>query len=298
MQQRIILQKQRDFSEKISATFDFLRQNFKPLFGALILIGGPIILIISIAVAYLALDISGLGLAPGGDVLNQMISLYSTVAISGLASWFIYIIVTTITFSYIKIYLTQPASTIITTDMVWQKSKKYILPIFFSSFIVALVVGFGTIFFIIPGIALAIYLTVINPLIIIEDLSFGEAFSKSIKMITDNFWSTFGFLFVTGLISWLIGFAFSIPNALLSGIHSFNSIQSGEVNSIDSTSVFGISFLITGVIANIGSYLLSVIPNVAVGIQYFNLKEEKESTGLIDQIAQMGGNSIDEEETY
>ncbi|MFT7161287.1 MAG: hypothetical protein ACI9GZ_002467, partial [Bacteroidia bacterium] len=44
-QQKIKFYQQRNFGDRINVTFDFLRENFKPLFKILILFEGPIILI-------------------------------------------------------------------------------------------------------------------------------------------------------------------------------------------------------------------------------------------------------------
>jgi hypothetical protein len=37
-----------------------------------------------------------------------------------------------------------------------------------------------------------------------------------------------------------------------------------------------------------GSFLLSSLPALAIGLQYFNIVEGKEGTGLLEQIDQIG----------
>ena len=52
MEQKIEMRKMRDFSAKINATFEFLRQNFKPLFKAIAYIAGPAILAQGVVYGY------------------------------------------------------------------------------------------------------------------------------------------------------------------------------------------------------------------------------------------------------
>lgn len=303
MKEKIELQKERDFSENISTLFQIIRTQFKKLFGAIIFIAGPIILIASIAIAYLTIQNlnSVIGTSPTDPgYLSGILGTYSKALIGYIGLWFGYSMVGVVTFSYLKIYKNSANYEEITTDDIWNESKKHILKVIVASILTGIMIVLGMIFLFIPGIILAIFLSMVIPTIIFEQESIGEAINKSFRYISDNFWITLGLAIVVTLITYLISFAFSIPSVILNFIWSLNNIQSiesgGGIESFSDT--FTLFYMLAALLSNLASMIISTIPNVSIAIHYFNLKEQKDSTGLMGQISQMGGIAQEEEETY
>lgn len=79
-----------------------------------------------------------------------------------------------------------------------------------SSLLVSLMVGLATIFLIIPGIVLGIYLTFAPYLVVDGKAGIAEAIADSFRLVKGNFWSLVGF----GLLAFLL----NVLGALLLGI--------------------------------------------------------------------------------
>lgn len=299
MKEKIELQRERDFSENISTLFQVVRTQFKKLFGSILFIAGPIILIASILLAYAAVENLDMITNPDPDFLGGMLSAYSRAILGYIGLWFGYSMVGVVTFSYLKVYQQSDDPQSITTDDVWKESKKHILKILLASILTGIMIALGAIFLVIPGLILAIYLSMVNPTIIFEKESVGESINKSFRYISDNFWITVGLAIVVTIITYIISIAFSIPSAILGFVLSFNSLssfESGEAGGASET--FKIVYMAATMIANLAGMIISAIPNISIALHYFNLKEQKDSTGLMGQISQMGKSSVEEDETY
>ena len=318
MKEKIELQRERDFSENISTIFQIVRTQFKRLFGAILFIAGPIILIASILLAYAAVQNLNMITNPDPDFFGGMLTVYSRAILGYVGLWFGYSMVGVVTYSYLKVYQQSDDPQTITTDDIWKESKKHILKIllaslltgimiflgagFFAFFAVLMkgpLIVFGVIFAVITAVILGIYLSMVNPTIIFEKESIGKAIRKSFNYITDNFWITLGLAIVVTIITYIMSIAFSIPSVIMNFVLSFNSIssiESGEVGRASDT--FKILYMLATMIANLAGMIISAIPNISIGLHYFNLKEQKDSTGLMGQISQMGKSGTEEEETY
>jgi hypothetical protein len=123
----------------------------------------------------------------------------------------------------------------------------------------------------------------IFPVMIIENTSFGYAFGQVFRLIRDNWWTTFGVLFVTGLIVYFCTLivvlptsAFNIGSVLL---HKTKGIQLSLTASI-----------ITAVLGAF-CHIFYILPITALALCYFNLTETKDATGLMERINQLGNNT-------
>jgi len=298
MYEKMILQKRRDFSDNISATFEFLQLNFKPLFTALIMIGGPVMLIVAVIIAYMSINPFSEGLDPS-NFTSVMITVYSNVFLNSLLSMVVYILLTSICLSFMKIYKDVDEHTEITTQMVWEESRRHLGHLLLLTILVGFSVMIGALFLLIPGFILFIYLSISTSLVVLDDQSSGSAYSNSFDFLSGYFWSTFGLLLIIYIISFILSILVGLPNIIITGAWEFSTLETDAFERIEPTSTKGLSILITGIISNFGSYLISVLPTIALAFQYFNIKEHKESTGLINQISQMGSDSFqDQDETY
>src|SRR3989339_879216 len=102
------LRKIRDFGEILNATFIFLKQNYKPLFKALLTFAGPFILLSAIATGYYqsnALNATFFTFNPG---MNSVLSYFEDIMLSLLllivASALSYTMIITTVYSYMKLY--------------------------------------------------------------------------------------------------------------------------------------------------------------------------------------------------
>src|SRR6476469_6369969 len=198
-QQKIQLRKIRDFGENFSDTFQFIRQEFKPLLISFTLVCG--IFIIANAI------LTGLFQKETLSIFDDMIKgVFYERTIPFTSTYFILIGVSimslaamrTVVSVYMKYYDETGASP--TVQDVWRGFAKYFLRIFLFGIprYVLIVVGF--VFCIAPGVYLLVVLMPYSFIIAGEDESFGESFSRCFDLIKENFWVSLAIYLIAFLI--------------------------------------------------------------------------------------------------
>ncbi len=293
---KIILQQQRGFSEKINATFEFIRENFKSLFMCLLYIAGPPLLIVGI---YSGVVQSNIPMSV--DQTNPfagMAELYANLAPVMVLSYLTSTLVIALVYEYMMLY-TQHSPADITPGMVWNEIKKDYLQLLLAAFIVSIIVTIGFIFLFIPGIFLGAALSLIFIILVRERNGFGRAFERSFSLTSGNYLSTIGLLFVTFILYILIAMLFSLPSTIFGGVEGFLLATDGG-SLRDSSVLYKALFILFQVISTLGAQFASTVLLIAVAFQYFNLVEKKEATGLMESIETIGTKSDtdDSGETY
>ena len=120
---------------------------------------------------------------------------------------------------------------------------------------------------------------------VMENTSFGYAFSQSFKLIKENWWVTFGTLVVIIIVLYVASLVVIMPSAILRGVSLYSSLTKGNTVSTTAT-------VLTTLFSQI-AHVFYVLPTVAATFCYFNLNESKEGTGLIERINQFGTNAPD-----
>lgn len=293
---KIKLYEQRDFGEKINATFTFLRQNFIPLGKSMLYIAGPIVLVVGIISAVVSMDIlfndgefseeEALSFLGNSGLVNIISLLSSTVVIS-------------VVYSYFSLYTERDDYAHISVNEVWTRSKEHLLPILLSLIVTGILVFVGFIFLIIPGFILMAALSFIFILQVKERLSFGEAFSRCFSLVSNHYLSTIGLILVMVMLQAILGSIFGIPVMLMTGFGAFFS-TSADYDIQNSSAVIQALFIVAQVVGTLGSHFLYSIILVAIGYQYGNLVEKKEAAGLMEDIDGLGQQKpqSSEEESY
>ena len=286
----VILEKERDFTDLLNATFAFIAQEFKMLFKVIGFYAGIFIIASAIMQSYYTENaFSGIistfrnvfeGVVDGGDevhfqpnipmmFLMYIISLLSNFLICGL------------TFAYLAVYRDKGRNNFEMKD-VWNAFLAKLPLALGLSIVTSLMIIIGMMFCFIPGIYLCVPLSFVLIILYAENKDFGESIGRSFKLVSQNWWATFGFLIIVVLIVYMLASIFSVP-ALVYGIIQGVTIASRETVGDIST----IPFVITTVISGLGSGLVTPILYIAVGFQYFNLKEKKDKTSLFQKISEI-----------
>jgi hypothetical protein len=269
-QNKIEFRKVRDFGALLNATFEFIKQNFKILFKSNLLIGSPFILLAGVFMGIYQSSLFNFRLDPEWE--QFAIPFLFSILFMMLS----YMVITIVTYSYLMLYKeSEPGSFDI--EEVWRKSKGNFWMILITGIGYSIIVSLGFIFLIIPGIYLSISLLLIFIVRLEEGLGFFDAVSRCTKIISGNWWFTFGLILVVGFIQGFLGFILYMPNYIVTFFLAFAGIDS-------STGSMGrVLYIISSIIASLGT-LLYVISMVAIAFQYYNLVERKEAPGLIQQI--------------
>lgn len=297
-EQKIELRKIRDFGININDTFVFLRQNLKPLLISFFAICG--IFMVGQAIfngMYQSHSMGGLlqQLFSGGGSLGK----YNGNPYSSIFSfeYLMVIVFMLLTFAamkvtlgaYLKYYLEnngqQPG-----IEEIWPIFKKYFFKIFFYSILIDIMIGFGCLLCVLPGIYLWVVFVPFTLVVMIEDANFNTALYRCFDIIKQNFWPSFGLYLIAYLIYSFSSGIIGAVVAVVAGAAAYLSTK-----NIGATVGIVTSFL------NIFSFTFYIIFFISAALQYFSLTENRDGTGILNRIDNIGSdkNNFDNiEEQY
>ena len=303
----------RDFSRKMNATFEFIRQNFKSLGKSILIIAGPPILVASLIIATFIDDFFGLARAAASNIGNpevietyvmsvtfwlQIVLMFLLFLISSIMS------IATIN-NYIILYEEKQTNRIEVIE-VWNRVREsfwmyFGTTIFFFVLgvvaIVIMAIPVGILAAISPFLVFlgiwACYFGIIYLMISVsltyfvrayEKKGFVESITRSFKLIQNKWWSTFGLLIILYMITGIASYIFIAPlyfYALVSTMHDTS------VNMFEQSSTVWIAVALF-VLYYFAQLVLGALPNIGIAFQYFNLVEMKEAKGLLGKIDTLG----------
>jgi hypothetical protein len=283
---KIAFYKVRDFGEKMGATVDFLRVNVKKLALSLLLIGGPVAVLVSLVFRDMFtnfFDLSSMDSGRGmGDVFAKLGVDYLLMM---FLTWVTMMMIVGITYQFMIRYNNDDLADFSIGELFSTALSK--LPgLILLSFLIFIVVFLGFLLFIIPGIYLAVTLSLAYPIFLFEkDAGIGEAFTKPFKIITGKWWSTFGVLFIGWIMAYAVSLVFSIPFSVVYVDNLFSAVKEGDEDPNAIMSMFSSGYMTLAMaLSNLGSYMSYSVPLIALAYQYSNLVERKEGKGLLSEI--------------
>jgi len=284
----INFKKTRDLGAMISDTIKFLSVEWKPFLGTILKISIVPIIIAICAVIYFAmistdfiLDLSQFSEDSNFDELN-----FSQILVPLLIYIFSYIVayslMTVSSLAYIKSYIANKG--FVNFDEVQKTTKDKFWSYIGLFVLVAIIVGFGMLFCILPGIYFAVVLSLSICLVVFKNTGALDAISDSFGFIKGHWWETFGILLVIQILIGLIGFFAGLPASIYQGADMTTILQGQDPTELISSFqdpiylvLMGFSYLINFIL-----YLVSVIVIVFV---YYDIKEQKNPTSeVIDEI--------------
>lgn len=278
--ERINLSVERSFSEVITATFNFLKQEIRPFLAGFAVLVLPIIVLI--VLAFNGVLTNSLFLSEEEMMVNPALiaSMYMNMMWVGLLSGLLSFWSELFVLAYLRVYRNHYLAgnqEMITLKEVWQMMLDKLLMFWGWSIIFGLIIFVGLMFCIIPGIYFGIALIFGTYYVVMKDVSVGDAFSASWNLIKGNWWMTFGLVVVLGLLIAVVSFIFELPSFIL-------GVGTGISGELPNT------YLLIAVVlfAYIGKFLLNMVLYLGLGMQFFSLREREEHTTLLGKIENMG----------
>jgi hypothetical protein len=305
----------RDFSRKMNATFEFIRQNFKSLGKSILLIAGPPLVVASLIIAtfmseFLAMTKAAATNAGNSEVFEtyfmsvnfwlQVILMFSLFLLSSIMS------IATVN-NYIILYEEKQTNNIDVSD-VWKRVRETFWMYFWTTLIFFLLAVLATFVLALPiGLLAAIspFLIVLGVLAMCcagvylmfsvsltyivrayEKKGFFESLARSFRLVRDKWWSTFGIIFLLYIVMATISYIFMIPwyvVTLTSELHNTSTEMLDQSAMTWSTMVLFTFYYLAQMV-------LGALPNIGIAFQYFNLVEMKEAKGLLGKIDTLGQN--------
>ncbi|MDI9366574.1 MAG: hypothetical protein QM541_16580 [Flavobacterium sp.] len=285
------LRKLRNFSDNINDTFQFIKQEFKPLLGCYVAICGIFIVLSSVISGIYQRDsMAGFmrifkGLNYQQRSLGETFNLnYFLILFLGILSYVIMHIVVAV---YFKLY-TQKGKISPTIEEVWKVTLRFIVPIFFYSIVYGVITFISFFFCIVPFFYFVVVFAPFTLIYVVEEKSFTDGFSRCFSLIRDNYWESLGIY----IISYLI---YSISAGIIGFIVS---ILAGGISYFATKDLAAVAGIFSGTL-NIFTHIFYIIFVVSVALNYYNLVERLDGSGLLERLDSLGSKQEDAiEEQY
>ncbi|MBO0934080.1 hypothetical protein [Fibrella aquatilis] len=301
----IDLQRERTFSEKINATFQYITANLGSLLRCLLYISGPLLLLGAISV----------GMIRGGVGGGSWVGVSMASVLSFFAYFFAFMVVPLVLSAHMKVYERENGGLVETSAVlaeVWASAGTTLLVnivLFIMMVLVMLLstmlVGFAvaafrlinpyvasvlSLLFLLPVYATAAILSLTTPIIVFERGDVGHTIGRCFSLVGGKVLSTIG------LVAVMLGVVYNLLMLLFIPYIAVMVIR-------PLVGFFEIPTFVTILFASFSVLAFSVIASIiiiAVNFQYFSLIERREHPGLIARIATIGMNTpvTPDAETY
>jgi hypothetical protein len=300
------------------ATFGFIKQNFKPLYGSLLFFAGPFLLI----VATVSAISFGSSFAMNRMVKGGLDAFYDTF----LIPYFTIILVSVIGMSVFNAVLNKNVieCETLTGDEkltiaqivknLWSDVTRILLNtllliVTFIGATVILAIIFGGIFsaladgggagagiIILTVIALLIGLLVVGPILSFvpmaamfvcqrDKIGIFPAIGKVVRYMKDNYWITWAVSFIGILTYSTMGSLVQAPAMILNLISTFSRMKNLDYATMDSSTP--VPVIVVTAICGLLSYGVLVVYHLIVIYQYTNLEEKKDGQSILEKINQI-----------
>ncbi|SDX94220.1 hypothetical protein [Hymenobacter psychrophilus] len=299
--------RRRDFSQKMEATFDFIRAHATPLARVLVVLVLPLALLTGIGTSLLQSQLmqamrllkkptssnSTLTSAILPDVFTS-----STLWLTMLSGILLFAVVHLVVFGYVVLQADRTTDEPVTAGEVWQVVKSRFLGMVGSFiglgllFVVASMVVGGVIFglgstmssapWMIFPLVLLLYIGIFYSFVPLslyfivwlrEGRGFFGSLTRSFRLAWGKWWSTFGLLMVITFIMYLI-LILSVTALTALGL-PFAGMMGGELD----TGTMRVLMIVYSILQSLVTLLYYPFILIALSFQYFNLVERLDGTG-------------------
>jgi hypothetical protein len=269
MEKGIDFKQPRDSGEVFTKTFSFLSQEFRPLSLAILNYAFPFILIAAIALILFVNRFKPFftnpEAIPTSGFLKEILFFYFLMLLIFLIS---NVLLLSTVNNYIALYIEKGRGNFSLTDVSKRIATNF-WQILFTVILTGIMTAIGYMFCILPGIYLAVSMCFVYISITYEKKGFGDALSRSFEICHVKWWSTLLLLILIYIIILIVA---SIPYMVflysLIGAFSFPNPEPNFSPEKMIDLLRKISYLVA--MLTIISSLLSVIPMVAIALQYFS----------------------------
>lgn len=258
----------RDPGKIITDSFAFLKREYKPVFKLLALYVLPFIVLYAIALVYIQKNIiSKIDFSNAETLMSNIGPVYINLFIFSLFGIFVQSLLIGTYYSYIETYISKGKDNFTLSDVTSNLYSNGLLALG-AGFLWFIAVMIGTVLCIVPGIYFANTFSIVFIIYILEKKTLGHAVTRSMFLVSKQWWNTF-IINLTGLIIvWMAGFALSIPS-MIAGLSANIFNVDGKLNGEYPEWYW---FLIG--LSTVISSLLWIIPYTFLALQYFNLDEQ------------------------
>lgn len=290
---KINLYKQRELGDLVNITFAFIRQNAKSLFKAHVAINLPIMLVLvflTLAVQYVTgFDFQKQLSAGAADGFLGDMTYISNIVFSSISGLVFYVTLGLVNTVYMHLYLQHGNETFpqIEPAQVWEGVKRYFASSIGGVLLYGIAIALGFVLCFLPGVFVLVAFWLFQSSIVFEKTDGVSSLSRSYDLVKNNWWITFGFLIVMGILSGILAAIINAPTYIFTFFAAFHFIEDGSMDSLNlAPYVWVLISLFTTVLGYLGSFVSYTITQIAANYHFGNLVEQKEARGLTAVINQ------------
>tara|TARA_B110001469_G_scaffold127854_1_gene151209 strand:+ start:1799 stop:2638 length:840 start_codon:yes stop_codon:yes gene_type:complete len=268
--------RERDLGAIITDTFKFIRIEWKPFFTFIFKVAIiPILLSFGIS-AYANTFVMN----PSFNIAPIVLNLFNYLLLC-----VIYYLITLSALSYIKSYIENNGAVDVSEINAYKTAN--MLPFLGMGFVSWILITVSVVLCFFPAFYTVTVLSFVGCIYIFENKTSMDSIGACFSFVKGHFWESLGILFVVGLLLAVLGFVFSLPTVIYTMIEAFSVMQSNDVTQISGLFSNPV-FLLFAFISSIAQQLFGAVFAVSIAFIYFDINEQKNASGTIDQIDDLG----------
>ncbi len=267
IEKEIQFRKKRELGAIFSDSFEFIKQEYKPVSKLILIYVLPFLILYGIVQVYIQMKLIGnIDLSDPEAMMANIGPVYKNIFLFSLFGIFVQSLLIGTYYSYIEIYIKKGKGNFDLSDIKPQLFSNSLLALS-AGFIVFILTMIGIVMCIVPGIYFANTFSIVVMIALFERKGLGNAMSRSWKLVNSQWWNTLLINIVGIAIIWIVGFVLTLP-AMLTGITTtiIGVQDTGVINYPD-------WYWVLTAISTVISSILWIIPFTFLAMQYFNLDE-------------------------
>jgi hypothetical protein len=265
-EKEINFRKKREIGDILTDTFEFIRQEYKPVFKLVAVYVLPFLIMYGFVQVYLQKNvISKVDFTDPDALLANIGPLYLNVFLFALFGLFVQSLLIATYYSYIEVYVKKGKGNFELSEITPYLFSNGLLAIG-ASIVIFIIVIFGLILCIIPGIYFANTLSLTFIILIFEKKGMGNALMRSALLVKSDWWNTFLINIIGLILIWTVSFLMSIPSMI-------TGFSAGVLSQSENPVEFPDWYWVLIGISTVVSSMLWIIPYTFLAFQYFNLEE-------------------------
>ena len=277
----IEFKKERDLSSIITDAFKFVRLEGKQFFLTILKTAIIPIIISAIAMIYYMISLSSFDLSDSTNTMSYILSVL-VMMIAYLAA---FIFINLASMYYIKSYIDNKG--IVNKDEVSKNTKEKFWSFTGFGILSGLILSASFMLCFLPVFYTWTVLSLGASILVFENETAGATIGKCFSFVKGHFWETFGVVIVVGILVGVLGYVFQIPALIYQIIKTAVGITDNDPTKIVSLFKDPIYIVLTiiAIIGRFAFYSISIVTNVLI---YFDINEQKNATGTIEKIENLG----------
>jgi hypothetical protein len=266
IEKEIQFRKKREIGDIFTDSFEFVRQEYKLISKLVAVYVLPFMVLYGFVQVYLQKNIiSKIDYTDTEALLANFGPLYLNIFLFSLFGLFVQSLLIATYYSYIEVYVKKGKGNFDLSEITPQLFENGLLAIG-ASLVIFIIVMFGLILCIIPGIYFANTLSIAFIILIFEKKGLGNALMRSVYLVKSDWWNTFLINIVGIIMIWTVGLIMSIPTMITGfSVNIFSPAQTPVEYPDWYWVLIGASTVI--------SSILWIIPYTFLAFQYFNIDE-------------------------